>query len=363
MFKTIKVKLYTNSEQHDKLLRTMKRFNQACNEISHIAFNNKAFGKVSIQKLCYYHIRDKYNLSAQLTVRAIGKVAESYRNKDTRKVLHTFKETGAVVYDQRILSFKGLDKVSILTLDGRILVQLIVCDYYKNAVHGVRVAGQADLILQDNIFYLLVVVDVPDDPEYKPKSYIGIDLGIKNIATDSTGANYSGNRVNALRKRHRKLRQKLQSIGTKSAKRLLKKRSRKEQRFARDVNHCISKELVGKVKGTQSGIALENLKGIRNRTEKTVRKSQRAQHSSWSFYQLRSFIEYKAKNAGVPVVLVDPRNTSRTCPECGHVSKKNRVSRDSFCCQACGYAGPADNIAARNIASRAAVNQPNVGVA
>ena len=255
MFKTIKVKLYTDSEQHDKLLRTMKCFNQACNEISRIAFENKAFGKVSIQKLCYYDIRDKYGLSAQMTVRAIGKVAESYKNKDTRKVFHTFKETGAIVYDQRILSFKGLDKVSILTLDGRILVQLVVCDYYNNAVHGVRVAGQADLILQNNNFYLLVVVDVPDDPEYKPKDYIGIDLGIKNIATDSAGSNYSGNQVNGLRKRHRMLRKKLQSKGTKSAKRLLKKRSGKEQRFARDVNHRISKEMVEKAKGTQSGIA------------------------------------------------------------------------------------------------------------
>lgn len=297
-----------------------------------------------------------------MTVRAIGKVAESYRNKDTRKTLHTFKETGAIVYDQRILSFKGLDKVSILTLDGRILVQLAVCEYYNNAMHGVRVAGQVDLVLQNNDFYLLVVVDVPDDPEYKPKDYIGVDLGVKNIATDSTSANYSGDQVNGLRKRHRKLRKRLQSKGTKSAKRLLRKRSKKEQRFARDVNHRISKELVEKAKGTRSGIALEDLKGIRDRTEKTVRKSQRAQHSSWSFYQLRQFIEYKAILSGVPVILVDPRNTSRTCISCNYIDKKNRVSRDQFCCQSCGYAGPADNIAAENI-RRAVVNQPDAGVA
>jgi len=360
MLKTIKVKLYTDSEQHDKLLRTMKCFNQACNEISNIAFENKTFGKVGIQKICYYDIRDKYNLSAQMTVRAIGKVAESYKNKATRNNLHTFKETGAIIYDQRILSFKGLDKVSILTLDGRILVQLAVCDYYNNATHGVRVAGQVDLILQNNNFYLLVVVDIPDDPEYKPKDYIGVDLGVKNIATDSTGDNYSGDQVNGLRKRHRKLRKKLQSKGTKSAKRLLKKRSKKEHRFAKDVNHRISKELVEKAKGTQSGIALEDLKGIRDRV--TVRKSQRAQHSSWSFYQLRQFIEYKAILSGVPVILVDPRNTSRTCISCRYIDKKNRVSRDYFCCQSCGYAGPADNIAAENI-RRAAVNQPDAGVA
>jgi IS605 OrfB family transposase len=92
--------------------------------------------------------------------------------------------------------------------------------------------------------------------------------------------------LNNLRKRHFKLRQRLQKKGTKSAKRLLKKRRQKEARFARDVNHWIAKELVKRAQGTGRGIALEDLKGIRERV--TVRKSQRRQHHSWAFNQLRS---------------------------------------------------------------------------
>ncbi|GFP26568.1 hypothetical protein HKBW3S25_02064, partial [Candidatus Hakubella thermalkaliphila] len=102
-----------------------------------------------------------------------------------------------------------------------------------------------------------------------------------------------------------------------------------------------------KAKGTRSGIALENLKGIRDRV--TVRKAQRTQHSSWSFYQLRQFVEYKSAIVGVPIVLIDPRNTSRECPTCGHIDKKNRLTRNAFCCRVCGCAGLADNIAAVNI--------------
>jgi IS605 OrfB family transposase len=124
------------------------------------------------------------------------------------------------------------------------------------------------------------------------------------------------------------------------------------------VNHCVSKRIVEKAKALGCGIALEDLKGIRQRTEKTVKKQQRRQHSSRSFYQLRKFMEYKAAIAGVRVVLVHPKNTSRTCPICGHVAKENRPSRDQFCCRAYGYAVPADNVAAENI-RRAAVNQPN----
>jgi len=351
---TLKVKLLPSPDQHTLLLATMHRFNEACNFASKIAWENKAFGQVRLHKLCYYTIRANFGLSAQFAVRAIGKVAESY--KANKKVLHTFRPTGAVVLDDRLLSFNGVNEASLLTLEGRIKVPMILGAYQKGVVAGRRVRGQADLVLVDGTFYLLVAVELPDGSPIETTDFVGVDLGIANLATDSDGDTYSGGHVNGLRKRHAKLRARLQKKGTKSAKRLLKKRRRKENRFATDVNHTISKRLVAKAKGTSRGIALEDLKGIHERI--TVRKAQRRSHHSWSFYQLRQFIEYKARLAGVPVVLVDPRNTSRTCPECGTIDKANRPTRDHFCCVSCGFAGPADTIAAVNIRRRAAVNQP-----
>ena len=126
----------------------------------------------------------------------------------------------------------------------------------------------------------------------------------------------------------------------------------------RDINHQISKLLVEKAKDTGRAIALEDLGGIRDRV--TVRKSQRARHHSWSFFQLRSFIEYKAKRAGVPLVLVDPRNTSRTCSVCGHCEKKNRKSQSEFVCRSCGHSMNADVNAALNIGEKGAFNLPMV---
>ncbi|HWQ36944.1 MAG TPA: transposase [Blastocatellia bacterium] len=155
----------------------------------------------------------------------------------------------------------------------------------------------------------------------------------------------------------RKLRAKLQSKGSKSARRLLKKRNRKERRFASDLNHRISKAIVAKAKDTGRGIALEHLKGINRRT--TVRKANRAERMSWAFADLRAKLEYKARLAGVAVIIVDPRNTSRECSRCGHISKSNRRSQSKFQCQACGMSRNADTNAARVIASRAVVNQPN----
>src|SRR5207248_5516832 len=138
------------------------------------------------------------------------------------------------------------------------------------------------------------------------------------------------------------LRQRLQKRGTKSAKRHLKKLSGKEARFKKNTNHVISKRIVNKAKANNQGIATEELRHVRTRTEARLRHSQRSRHSSWSFAQLRFFLTYKAALAGVPLHVVDPRNTSRTCSACGHCAKENRKSQASFVCQQCGYTDYAD---------------------
>ncbi|HWQ20636.1 MAG TPA: transposase [Methanotrichaceae archaeon] len=160
------------------------------------------------------------------------------------------------------------------------------------------------------------------------------------------------------RKRSGALKGRLQQCGTKSAKRHLKKLSGKMARFARDVNHRISRGLITKAKDTLCLISLEDLEGIRRRV--AVRKPQRHDHASWSFDQLRQFVTYKAAVAGVPLVFVNPAYTSQECPICHCISRSNRPTRDEFRCTCCGFSGPADNIAAANIAARVAVNLPIV---
>ena len=353
---TMRLKLQPTLEQSDALLETMKAFNAACNHISQIAFLSKTYGKYDLQKTCYYHIRETFKLSAQMAVRVIGRVTETY--KRDRKKQHVFRPDAAMVLDNRLLSYKSLDRASILTLGGRVTIPFILGGYGGERLSLIK--GEADLIYRDGQFFLLQTVDLPEPPTINPDDFLGLDLGIVNIVSDSDGERHAGNAVNNVRHRAQHLRRKLQKTGTRPAKRLLKMRRRKETRFARDVNHCISKQLVNKAKDTGRGIALEDLKGIRDRI--TARKPQRYRLHSWSFFQLRSFIAYKAKLAGVTVVAVDPRNTSRTCTSCGYVDKRNRPAQSLFLCVSCGFAGHADTIAAENI-RRAAINQPNVDTA
>jgi putative transposase len=339
--------LLPSEQQAQALLATMERFNAACDAIAEVAYANRCANKVELQKLVYHDTRARFGLSAQMAIRAISKVVEVY--KRDRDIRPAFRPHGAIIYDQRILSWKGPDRVSILTLDGREVIPWVAGAYQQGRLAFPR--GQADLIVRDGQFFLFVTVDVGDVPPGDPSGYLGVDLGLKNIAADSDGEVFSGAHVSNLRARHARLRGKLQKKGTKSAKRLLKRRRAKEARFARDLNHQISKALVRKAKGTGRGIGVEDLTHIRART--TVRQSQRRAHHSWAFAQLRAFLNYKAELAGVPVIAVNPKHTSQQCPCCGTIDRANRPSRDRFECQSCGHAGPADFTAALNIQGRA----------
>lgn len=149
----------------------------------------------------------------------------------------------------------------------------------------------------------------------------------------------------------------MQRKGTKASKCKLKQLSGKQSRYQKDVNHQISKRLVTKAKDTQRAIAVEELKNIRRRI--TVRKAQRNRLNNWAFADLREKLTYKAKLSGVTVIAVNPKNTSRECSKCSHISKSNRKSQSEFICQKCNFSDNADSNAARNIRARATVKLPN----
>lgn len=330
----------------------MERFNEACNYISEFAWRNKVFGKILLHKNTYYDVREHFSMSSQMVIRAIGKVSESYLAD--RSSYHEFKPRGAIVYDQRILSFKTLEQCSILTLEGRESIPVAYGGYQPLDLKRIR--GQADLVLIKNTFYLMVVVDLPEDPQIQPEEIIGVDLGIVNIATTSTGKTFSGKKCTESRKKYSRIKSVLQSAGTWDAKKHLKKISKKERRFKNDTNHCISKQIVAEAKDTRSGIALEDLTGIRDRVPGY--KALTSAIGKWAFYEIAAYIRYKAHQNGIPIYLVDPKYTSQQCSCCGYTSRENRKTQSKFFCINCGHAENADINAAKNIASRADVNQP-----
>jgi IS605 OrfB family transposase len=361
---TLQVQLFPDKEQAQKLAATMEAFNAAADWLACEAFKLQSANKVKLQQLYYQDLREKFGLSAQMAVRCIAQVCEAFSRDRSKRP--RFKKYASIPYDQRLMSFKGLDKVSLLTLEGRIIVPFVMGKYQAERFHLKH--GQCDLVRRkDGKWFLLVTVDLPDKIPTPRTDFLGVDFGVVNLATDSTGETFSGNGVEETRQHYHARRQRLQIAAAKrkqrgyrpkNIRRKLKSTGKKEQRFRKDTNHVISKKLVEKAKDTGCGIAVEDLKGIRDRAR--FRKTQRARMSGWSFAQLRSFVEYKARMDGVPTVAVDPRHTSRMCSQCGHVAKANRKSQSEFECRHCGFSCNADINAALNIKARAAVNRLKV---
>ena len=347
----LKVKLITDEFQHRALLRTMNAFNQICNEISAVAFDNTQFQKNQLQKIVYHDIRKEHaDFSSQLTIRAIDVVSCSYKVSKHKSRPNGFKKTSAVVYDDRVITFRDSGTVNIWTNDGRMEIPIQVYNKEKFKYRK----GQVDLVYQNGKFFLLCTLELPVQEKYDALGVIGVDLGVNNIAVTSQGDVFSGEAIEKKRKQYHNHRRRLQMRGTHSAKRRMKTSGQKESRFRKDVNHVISKLLVSKAEGTQSALILEDLTGINSRVtvrHKTKKDRQNANaRMSWAFAQLRGYIQYKAELKGVPVILVPSPYTSQRCSECGHTEKKNRKNRDNFLCVSCRHAECADFNASKNIA-------------
>jgi IS605 OrfB family transposase len=354
LVKVVTVKLRVNEEAKAALAETFDRFNAVCNRLSQIAWETKTFRAYDLHHAAYHALRAEFGLPAQLMIRALAKVADSY--KTDRSVQHLFGPRGAVVYDARCFKLKTFSSVELTTVRGR--RRFVMAHGGKQRAQlAAGAIGEADLLFRDGNYYLAISVKTEAPPTGEPSGFLGVDLGIKNIATDSDGTLYAGRKLRRYRKRSRRLRRRLQALGTRGGKRLLAKRRRKERRHAAHVNHCISKKIVAAAEGTWRGVAIEELGGIRDRT--TVRRAQRDEHSGWAFHQLRAFLEYKCEDLGIPFAAVNARNTSRTCPRCGCVDKRNRPTQAEFCCLQCALSGHADLFAALEIARRATVSWPN----
>jgi len=350
-----KIKLNPDSAQSQMIRSTIEHSNQICNEISRLSFERKNFNKFSLHNEIYHQIKEQFNAGSQQVVRSIGKTCDSYKKQISKQT--KFKKYSAVPYDSRMLTFAPEGKyVSLWTNEKRLHIPYLCSDKQAECLRTQR--GESDLVYVSGNFYLYCTYEIQSEDLQKYRQVLGVDMGINNIAATSDGVIYSGKKLNNVRIRYQKLREKLQKNHSKSSIRLLKKRKRKESNFIKDVNHCISKQIVRKAKGTCSAIALENLKNIRQTS--TVRRKDRYKHNSWSFYQLKQFIIYKAELLGVNVIEVNPAYTSQRCFACGTIRKANRTGAIYKC--KCGYENNSDINGALNIAVKGAaeINLPNV---
>jgi len=346
--------------------RTIRCWNEACNFISQIAFDNLAVAHntVKLNNLTYGQVRNQFGLSAQVTQNAVRQVAAKYQNAKTAKVKLKkalyFKPHNAVALQGgergRDFGFR-VDGLSVWTIDGRVKQVFFygspkLNDYLTNW----KLGDARMFISKDKVFLSVSFSKEVEQPTKPNNAVIGIDRGINYLAVATNCQRsqfFGGQRVKHIRRRYLKTRASLQrkkaTRNTRSIRRVLKRLSGRESRFMRDTNHMVSRRIIDFAKQTSNPtLAIEHLDGIR---EAKRHRTQNGDAHSWAFYQLEQFLQYKASDLGFEIVEVDAKYTSKGCSRCGHTESANRHGH-KFVCKACNYSLHADLNAARNIRLR-----------
>lgn len=365
MQRTIRIQLQLDKEAIEILTQTIEQYTWSFNAVCKLGWDSNVTNGVTLHKETYYDHRTLTGLPSQLVCAARVKATEAL--KSARTLLRKNKPVScpqskhcSIRYDARSYTvWFDRNELTILAIGGRIKLNFELAEYYRQYLSWKNTS--ADLVRDRKKRWWLHIVMETNSPQFQPTDEIrGVDLGIVSPATDSEGSFYGDNCWKEIEERKFELRRRLQSKGTKSAKRHLKKLSGCQRRFRRDCDHVLSKRLVQFV-GKGATIVFEDLTNIRGRAK--ARKAQRRRLHGWSFAQFQTFVAYKAEARSIRIGFVDPRYTSQKCSQCQHNTRGNRPTQAEFRCKKCGFELSADHNAAINIREdylklRGAVNHP-----
>lgn len=344
-----KLKLVVNPQQHQVLLDTLSQYKECVNAVLNHGFANHITRGQLLHDATYHDLRAKYpQLPSALVCAARVRATEALKAIKTKTKSQwdtkqpTTSKYPSIRYNSTCCAI-GKETFAVTTTNGRIKLGIVNNPFVKEDVENFSTSCELSYKPYNNTWFLTVFVEVKEQPQLPTENVLGIDRGVKNIAVCSNNQFFNSKQLRNVKGKYRHLRKKLQSKGTRSAKRLMKKLSGRENRFQKDVNHCISKQLVALPFDTY---VLEQLdiyaKRGNGRKFNTLL-------SNWSWAQLEQFLTYKALLAGKKVEYVDARYTSQKCSVCGYVYRGNRKTQSGFLCRSCGFQCHADLNAARNI--------------
>ena len=362
-------------------------YSDACDKISDYVFHNGfILNFMDLQKQIYGTIRETTPLKSQMVISALKTVTARYKTVKEQMYQNPYKykdETDSWRYITRTLEWlqtpvrfrrpqadlvrnrdysfvNGGSLLSINTLGKRVKVPFDIPECFQSYFMGGSgwSFGTAKLLSLNGNWYLHIPMTrkaPKSEADTSPSHVVGIDRGLRFIATayDEKGNTsfVSGEAILKKRGQFNQVRAELQSKGTKSAKRALKRISGRENRWMSDVNHQISKALVGKY-GSNTLFVLEDLIGVSFSDNNLKNRSSQEKNElrSWAFYQLEQYLTYKAQEVGSTVIKVPANYTSQRCPKCGRIHKENRDHKNhEYICDACGYRSNDDRIGAMNL--------------
>ncbi|MFD1549318.1 RNA-guided endonuclease TnpB family protein [Levilactobacillus fuyuanensis] len=378
--RTIKLRLYPDTNQAEQFLAMSQEYQRLANIISQWIFDNGfQLSWLKINHQLYKIFRQESELNSQMIQSVFRTVSARYKTVREQMRQHSyrykneehkwiraprdltwlvkpiqFRRPQADLVRQSNYSFVDkMQQISITTLGKRTKLGFTNKGFEKYFTDDWKL-GTAKLVhnRDKRFLHIGITKEVSDfDVKANPK-IVGIDRGLRFLATtfDSEGKTlfFDGQKILRKRKKFLEIRCRLQSKGTKSAKKKLRQLAQRENRWMTDVNHRLAKTLVA-LYGPHTLFVLEDLTNVTFNTD-DLPKSLRNSHRSWSFFQLESFLMYKAQAIQSTVVKVSPAFTSQRCPKCGLIEKINRHhDTHEYWCKQCQYRCNDDRLGAMNI--------------
>jgi len=334
-----------------------------------LSFNSTS--KTYLHKNGYEKAKELFNLNTALIQTARDKAVEILKSFNERKKVSKVKNDKpklkriSIRFDKRCYSFAKTSKVLTpywltLSLNKRTRIPLPIKFgkrqqmFIEDALQGKWKFCTVEMVKQNGEWYAHFVLKKEVELTDEPENFIGVDLGEKNVAVAVAiskhnlkpikGQFWSGAKIRYIRGKYAHIRRNLQR---KKRIDLVKRIGSKEGRIVNQILHTIAKEVVEYAKHfPKPVIVMERLKNIRENMNGSAKLNKRLH--SWSFRKIQMYIEYKANLEGIPVVYVNPKNSSKTCHKCGHVARK--VNGREFRCLKCGLIYNQDLNSAINLA-------------
>jgi predicted transposase len=244
MFRTIKVHLLGNVQP---VIDTAMAYRQACQIALDYGFGNKTCNKNKLHAGVYKSTRQQLpTLQSSLVQSARDQACEMLKREKLKRLPQKVRLQAR--YNAHTFKFYPEKKtVSLTTVNGRQKFDVYIPDYFKQYLTDTYTSAQ--LIVKKGQAFLNIQSEIDGNAIDTNSRILGIDRGILNIVTCEDNTFVNAKHLRAVKGEYRYLKAKLQSLGTRSAKRKLQKLAGRERRFVLDTNHCISKMLVNKPYG------------------------------------------------------------------------------------------------------------------
>jgi len=369
MLKAQKVRLYPNKAQQQIIssqiggARYVYNRALALRKYAYTKFGIKVGKFALINHITKLKKREKSSWLKEIDSQAIQ---QSIANMD-KAYQHFFKGGGYPKFKSRHHSRQSYQYPQRVKIEGNKVflpkVGWVKCKGLRKELVGkIKTVTVSYEAYQYHASILVDMEDVDIKQSHNNKA-VGLDVGVALVVADSNGRKVKPldlvKELSKLRTKAQQLsRKKKNSNNRAKAKAKLAKQNLRIANMRKDFLHKLSKQYSENQTVVVEDLKIKNMtKATKGTVEKPSKNASAKRglnriitQQSWGlFFEL---LEYKLSQRGGQLIKVDPKYTSQTCNECGHISKENRKSQDKFVCTACGHTANADINASKNIRDR-----------